>query len=168
MSVSFDTQINEKDLYRFNMRMAYTSMSGILSLLFAVFIVGVMIFSDSMQDATTAPFYILIAIFLVAATPISLYFQSKQRIKTNEVFSKPLHYELADEGIVVSSELVDEPDTLPWEYIYKIKTTKDYIYIYSSRQNAFIIPKEQVAEQVDTILTSLEAKLPEHKLQIKR
>ncbi len=79
----------------------------------------------------------------------------------------PLKYELLDSGLRVSSPTTEEPSELPWEYIYKISTWKDYLLIYSNRVNAYIIPKADIQNEYGAALDYIKNHVEDYKLQIK-
>ena len=86
---------------------------------------------------------------------------------TQEVFKHPLTYELTESGIMVSSPASEEPAELPWEYIYKISTWKEYLLIYSNRVNAYIIPKEDIKDVYSPTIDYIKKHVEDYKLQIK-
>ena len=147
MSAEFDIQINAKDLYRFNMRQAYTSSQGPISIVIAIltFVMAGVTFSKG--SIGYGILYVGIGILFLAYIPVTLLTRSKSTMKKNAVLSGVLHYHVSDEGIAVSQG--EEQGLLEWNMIYKLITTNRYVLIYSNRVSAYIIPREQVAEQYE-------------------
>jgi hypothetical protein len=168
MSVKFDVQLTAQDMYRFNLYHAYTSSQGILSLLFGIVILIIVFVSYGLEGLSTAYPYVLIAVFLIVYVPIALKLQSKHQINASEVLSRPLHFELTEEGVVVTSEAVAEQAVLPWDSIYKAVTTRHNFLIFSNRVNAYIVPKEQVREQLPRIYDAFASHCQDYRLHIKR
>ena len=86
---------------------------------------------------------------------------------TQEVFQFPLTYELIETGIKVSSPASEEPAELPWEYIYKVSTWKEYLLIYSNRINAYIIPKDDIKDVYAPAIDYIKNHVEDYKLQIR-
>lgn len=142
MNLQFNTQLTAKDLYRFNMRNAYTSTQGILSIICAALVVFVFIWRF---DRLTVPYmilFIILAIVFIIYIPVSLWLRSNQVFKNNEIFKEPLTYSFTDEDITVTSPSAQEEEAhLRYDDIYKVVVTKGYILIYTNRISAYIIPR---------------------------
>ena len=82
--------------------------------------------------------------------PGNLYLRSKRQISTSEVLKNALHYRIDDAGVHVSQN--GQTADLEWKQIYKMVSSKNQLLIYSSRVNAYVIPKEAVQEQYQTIV----------------
>ena len=169
MSVKFDVKLTADDMYRFNIHHAYTSLQGILSLVMGAFIIGVIVLSGQFHDIGTAAPYIALALVFLLYIPMTLRFRSKRQILMSDILKNVLHFELNEEGVVVTSEGEQgEQATLPWEYVYKAVTTKTNFLIYSNRVNAYIVPKEQVKDQLPAIYEMFEKHVEAYRLKIKK
>ncbi|QFJ54697.1 YcxB family protein [Pseudobutyrivibrio xylanivorans] len=165
-STSFSVKIKEEDLYRFNLHHAYTSSQGIISVVLFILLIAVWILRFPQLSLIYKVLYPVIATVFLLYIPMSL----KLRVKTQmqqEVFQYPLTYELVDTGIKVSSPSTEEPAELPWEYVYKISTWKDYLLIYSNRVNAYIIPRKDIKDVYEPIIDYIKNHVEDYKLQIK-
>ena len=69
----------------------------------------------------------------------------------SEVLRGTLHYEVDEEGLHVSQK--EESALLPWEQIYKMVATKHNVLVYSSRINAYVIPRAQLGESYAALQT---------------
>lgn len=165
-NLRFSTKITESDLYRYNIHHAYTSTQGIFSIIIAALLLGAWIFGFDNISQTYKILYPVIALLFIVYIPLNLKLRAKQQINT-EVFLHPLNYELKDTGIVITSETVEEPAELPWNYVYKIVTWKEYLLVYSNRVNAYIIPKADIAGQYDQIIDFIKSHVEDYKLTIK-
>ena len=168
MSVKFDVKLTSEDMYRFNIHHAYTSLQGILSLAMGAFIIAVIIISGQFQEFITAVPYVALALIFLLYIPITLWFRSKRQISMSDVLRETLHFELNDEGIVVTSDALEEQALLPWKQVYKAVTTRHNFLIYSNRVNAYIVPKAQVEEQLSEIYEAFEKHCEDYRLKIKR
>ena len=165
--ISFDAKITEQDLYRFNLRTVYSSSQGIISVVLAIAVL-VIAFTKK-EDFTGNQFalYVLVAILFAVYIPLDLKVRTKARLKTTASLRNPLHYELGEDGIRVVSEAAEEDALLPWEYVYKIVTTKNALLIYSNRVNAYIIPRSAIDEQYSSIKDYVGTHVEDYKLTLK-
>lgn len=91
--------------------------------------------------------YIIVGILVLLYVPFSLKGRVKMIMKTNEVFSKPLHFEIDEKNIKVSQG--DEMAQLPWEQVYRFVANDKRILIFSNRKNAYILSKEQLGDSYE-------------------
>lgn len=188
MPLQFNVKITEKDMYRFNMYHTYTTMQGYLSIFIAIgiFIVSTLTFG-TIETVYTVLYYCFSVVFLFYF-PVILYLKSKSQIHASAILQEPLHYEFREEGLFVSSEVVtsieeseqeqEEEDpivldaalqssTLKWSDIYKIVTTKNELYIFSNKINAYIIPKSYVEHDIAAIKELLARNVENYRVQVK-
>ncbi len=165
-NIKFSAQIKEDDLYKYNLHHAYTSNQGIISVILFVLLIAVWIMQFSQLSLVYRALYPIIAIVFLLYIPMSLKLRVKNQMQ-QEVFKHPLNYELLETGVKVSSPASEEPAELPWAYIYKISTWKDYLLIYSNRVNAYIIPKQEIASDFDIIVDYIKKHVEDYKIQIK-
>lgn len=156
MEARFSVSMTVKDMYRFLLRHAYLSRSGIISLLISL---GALVMFIVRFDSLD-PFYRMCLLFAAALFtiifPIQLSFQATKAVKLNPVFQRPLEYIINDEGITVCQG--EETVLLPWSGVFRTVETKTQIVIYSSVKNAFIFPKDQLKEQADIVKKLIESK----------
>lgn len=165
--VRFKAKITFKDLYLFNIRHIYTGKQGIGSIALAI-ICGVLCayYWNSVTVAYRA-LYIAMGAFMLFYIPASLFTRVKMQMGYQKPLSEALDYELNDEGVKVTSTVVNDSATLPWDMIYKIVTRKDNLYIYSARNSAYIIPKSEIGDSYQAACEVFKQKLPEYKLELK-
>ena len=165
MSTEFDIQINANDLYRFNMRQAYTSSQGPFSIIIAILVFvmsGVTFYKGSIGYGIL---YVGIGILFLCYIPVTLLTRSKNTMKKNKVLSGVLHYHISDKGIEVSQG--EEQGLLEWNMIYKLITTKQYVLIYSNRVSAYILPKDQIADRFEAFSEIAHKNLESYRIRMK-
>lgn len=163
--VSFDIKLSPEDLYRFNMYQNYTSLNGIVSILIGIIsfvMAGIAWDSNSVQYMFL---YIIVGIIILLYIPVTLWGRAKRTIKTNKVLAGTLHYTLTQKAVRVMQE--DQEGELPWDQIYKMVCTGRQVLIYSSRINAYIIPKEQLGEKFDDVVGFARKQLPPYRFKAK-
>ena len=165
MQIDFDVQLTEKDLLRFNIRQAYTGLQGWISVIFAVVVFGLAGQGLGQGAYGSAAMYVAIGVFVLLYVPLELRRRAKRTFKTNEQLSQKLHYSFSDDAIRVRQG--EETGELPWNLVYKVVSNKQQLLIYSSRINAYVIPREQVAEQYDAIRELAGKALPANRVKLK-
>lgn len=165
MKTEFDITLTEKDMYRFSMHHAYTSSQGILSILIAAVCFVLAFYArGSMEPMYTflyAGFGALFCVYL----PFQLYLRSRQQILKSEVLKNALHYTIDQTGVHTSQN--DASADLLWEQVYKIVATRHNVLIYSSRVNAFVIPRSQIGAEYKTIQKIAASNLPPYRFKMK-
>ena len=163
MKLEFDVKLSVKDLYLFNLGQAYKGMQGIISLIIPAGIFAYAVYEWGKVSLGTSILNIGIGILLLVYVPISLYLRSAKIIKSDEVLSKPLHYEVSEEGILVTQG--EASAQLEWNQIYRMVASGKYIRIYTNRINAYIIPKEQINGNYDEVIALAKSKLEKFRLK---
>ena len=153
MSVEFDVNMTCGKMYDYMLRHTFTSFAGIVGeLLGIVLVVGFFAYGQWL--------YLILGIVCVFYQPVALYMRARRQVKTNPVFSKPLHYRLDDNGITVTSG--EDSDTLSWDKMYRAVSTSRSVIIYTNRINACIFPKDDMGagkdDAVKIISTHMDAK----------
>ncbi len=167
MNLKFDVKMTTKDLYKYNLRNAYSGMQGILSIICAALVVFVFIWKFDSLSLVYKALFIALAIAFLLYIPIALYLRSKQVIAKSDVFREPLTFVFSDEEINIQSPVATEEDEtlLPWADIYKVVKTKSLILIYTNRVSAYIIPLEQITDKEKEIIDALKSKVEGFKLR---
>ena len=153
MSVEFDVNMTCGKMYDYMLRHTFTSFAGLVGeLLGIVLVVGFFAYGQWL--------YLILGIVCVFYQPVALYMRARRQVKTNPVFSKPLHYRLDDNGITVTSG--EDSDTLSWDKMYRAVSTSRSVIVYTNRVNACIFPKDDMGavkdDAIAVISTHMDAK----------
>ena len=70
MNLKFDVKMTAKDLYKYNLRNAYTGMQGILSILFAILVIFVFIWKFDALTLVYKLLFIALAVAFLVYIPI--------------------------------------------------------------------------------------------------
>lgn len=165
MKTEFDITLTGKDMYRFSMYHAYTGFQGIVSILIAILCMVVACATYGSVEVTYTALYAGFALLFLFYVPCNLYIRSKRQILTSEVLRHALHYVVDEAGIHTSQK--GESADLPWEQVYKAVSTKSNVLIYSSRINAYVIPKGQIAKEYEVLKDIAKKNLPAYRFKIK-
>lgn len=165
MPLKFDITLTAEDMYRFNMYQTYSGFHGWFSIAFSILIFVVAGVTRGKIEAAYTALYIVFGIVFLVYPPVSLYLRSKRTLAMSEVLRGTLHYEVDEEGLHVSRK--EESALLPWEQVYKMVATKHNVLVYSSRINAYVIPRAQLGESYAALQTQAAAHLPAYRLKMK-
>ena len=150
MSVEFQVTITDKDMFRFNIYHAYHGFQGIVATMAGIWALITAGLTYGKVELVYTILYIVFGIVFLFYVPGSLYLRSKRQISSSEVLKNALYYRIDEEGVHVSQG--EQTADLQWKQVYKMVSNKNQLLIYSSRVNAYIIPKEAVAHQYPTIV----------------
>lgn len=150
MSAEFEVTITDKDMFRFNIYHAYHGFQGILATLVGVWVLLMAVITFSKVNIFYTILYVVLGIVFLIYVPGNLYLRSKKQISSSDVLKNSLRYKIDDAGVHVSQG--EQAADLEWKQIYRMVSTKNQLLIYSTRVNAYIIPKEAIEEQYETIL----------------
>lgn len=165
MPIEFDIKITDKDMYRFNLYHAYTGFQGIFATVIGIAVCAVAILTFGKVEVTYSMLYLLFGIIFLVYVPVSLKMRSKRQILTSPVLKETLHYRVDEAGIHVS--VGEQSADLEWKMIYKMVSTKSNLLIYSSRINAYVIPRTQLGDKYEAVRDLAKRKLEAYRLRMK-
>ncbi|MBO6214049.1 MAG: YcxB family protein [Lachnospiraceae bacterium] len=169
MPIEFDVKPTQKDYYKFNMRHTYTSFNGIITIVVGIVVI---ILAFLMRERLTTPYFLL---YLVLAVAFMVYYPfhywvGAKRLAAISDLNGGIHFRVEDDGIHVSMKPggtgTEQTEVMTWDMFYLALATKEYIYMYSSRVNAYIVPKSVLGDKLETFLGLLREKLPEHRRRL--
>ena len=164
MEAKFEVKMTPKIMYDFMMYHTYRSMSGILGVILGIAAFVMFGVTLGKTDLSYSIVYLLFGVWFILYLPVSLYTKSKRQVEKSEVFKKPVTYLLNDEGIRIIQD--EENAQCAWENIRKVCRTGKSILIYSGKRNAFVLPKEAIGEQYDTLVTIVQKNMPKKKVKL--
>lgn len=90
----------------------------------------------------------LIWLVLVAILVLNIKRQLKNTGKAAATLvGRIMEFEVDETGILERDAETEAEIHLPWEHIHEVDEIKDYLFIYVSRNQCFIIPKAQLGEE---------------------
>ena len=166
MKVSFDIKLTANHLFKFNMMQSYKGMQGVLSILLPMLIFAYAVSSYGQVSIGSTLVYTGLGIMFLVYVPLSLWLRVNKIIKDeNNALSKTLHYDFEEEIIRVS--VGEENVEFKWENIFQMKATKDLVFLYTNRINAYIFPKEQLGENYEKLSELAHKKLEKYRIKMK-
>ncbi|MCD7826791.1 MAG: YcxB family protein [Clostridiaceae bacterium] len=159
--IEFDVKLKVSELYRFTMRHAYFSLSGIFGLLFSFAAIVLAVVNRDGYEPSTLLLLAFVGVLFPVVQPLILYFKCRAQVRKNENINASLHYILMEEGITVRQD--EQEAEVKWYDIRKVVATKKSLYLYMSAMRAFIFPKEQCGGQFDTVCTLVKEQVRKYK-----
>ena len=159
MREEFDVRMTASALYDYNMYQTYSSVAGIVATVFGALLLIV-------YAATRQPAFAFGGVVVILYSPFALYFNAKKQVKLNPTFRNSIHYTLDDEGVTVSQG--DEELTVAWENMLKARSTEQSIFLYTSKNSAWIFPKKDLGEKKYDIIELISTHMPPSKVNIKQ
>lgn len=159
MKVEFDIKITAADLYDYMLAHTYSGFSGLFGS-----IVGALFIIYSVSSGVW--YYLAAGIVILFYIPCSLFMRAKKQAATNEFFKKPIHYTLSDEGVTVTQGEYEM--TQPWAIVVKATSTNRSLLLYTSKVNAWIFPKRELAEKREEVIQMISTHVAPDRVKIKQ
>ncbi len=153
--ISFSVTIGKKELYRFLMYSVYHSLQGVVAIFISIMALALLALSWQNSNPAMKVLLLILGLYYIIGKPVTLYMKARLQAM-QDVFKTPLCFTVDDEGILVQQG--EESAELPWEGVYKIVSTKNDIYLYTTRIYAYTIPKAQTGEAWKELMTIAEKK----------
>ncbi|MCR5719057.1 MAG: YcxB family protein [Lachnospiraceae bacterium] len=156
--IEFDIKIGSDDLYDFKLKHTYSSSSGIVGTTFGAVLIVLSFYKQS-------PLPLVLGLIVLFYQPVVLWINSKKQAILNNVYKKPLHVVIDDEGVTVSQ---DETETkCAWDDFRKAVSTTRSIILYNTGINAVIFPKKQLGDKKAEVIAAISRNMPPARVNIK-
>lgn len=149
MEVKASVQLTVKQMYEFLMLHTYSTTSGLIGLVLSIG--GYIGFFYMLQMEGANPMYIAMlfatGMLFTVVQPFMIYRNAKKQVKAYE--EAPMEYTVSKRGIDVKQS--EKTGFSSWDEITKVTSTKRLVMFYTSRVHAYVIPKEDIGDQMDTL-----------------
>ena len=154
----FDVKMTTEDMMAFMLRQQYGGFRG-LAFMFVDFAL-ILSLCWKWDDLSTATRLIMLIVIIVLnlIEPFQLYLKANAQVRYSERLQAANHYVLTKDGITISQG--EQSLGFKWGHIYKYVNSRKRVFVYTSRASAFVIPKEDVDEEIIDYLVTM---LKEHK-----
>ncbi len=154
MTITFDVNMNAKELFKFSMNNTYRKVTGILWILFSIGAAFVTVYTWGDVDISRSILMIVLASLFTVVNPILTWMRVKLQAKTNKSFAKPLTYTIDEQGITVSQDELS--DSVKWNEIWKAVKYGRQVVVYITNVRAFVFPVDCIGDKYDDLVTLLE------------
>lgn len=139
-SIECEVTVRTKDMRSFLFSHNYSSFSGWFGVIISLIALVMVIAGREKYGTAEICILIFLALLFTVIRPLQIVNQAKRQVARQDMFKKPIRYNVCKEGIVISQG--DEFANVLWADIRKLKETKrQYLYI-RRRLWHFILPKE--------------------------
>lgn len=159
-------KIQSGDMHHFLVQQNYRSFSGLFGVFCSTVAVVYLLFTFRTNPTSSNIILALIGALFLIVQPIQLKLSSVQKVQMVPMFQEPLEYTLNENGIKVEQK--EEEAQIAWEDVSKVRETGKSIFVYTSPLSAFIFPKVQYQEQVDTVKEIIKEHVKEDKCKWKK
>ncbi len=151
MEVKATVKLTAKELYGFLMHNTYSTFGSYIGVLLSLGSIVGFFYMLGMPDVNPAFLVALLVIGLLftVVQPLMLYSKAKKQVKVNEAINASLEYNISKSGIKVTQG--EQSAFTTWDEIVKVTSTKNLVMLYTSRVNAYVIPKKDLKEGISEL-----------------
>ena len=156
--MKFQIKVGGAELFRFNLRHTYHSLSGLVGLALSI---GALILAAITWDQNAGyqmAILIFIGCYYTVLHPWMLRTRAYSTAKNQEMFMEPMEYEFQEEGFFVRQKEAEA--FYKWEDIARAISTKKDLILYTDKVHAHILPKAQMDGRQEQVISLLKEKLP--------
>jgi len=146
LDLEFDVKITTGALYDFKLQHTYKKPITILATVLGFFC----IYLFFAREDTTRILFLILGVAFIVYEPLTAIYRSYIQAKLMPSFQEPLHYRFCEEGIEVSQN--GECQMAKWEQCVKACNTRKSIIVYTSKVNAFILPRVDLGSQTEDVI----------------
>lgn len=136
------TKLSEKDYINSNFILLYSKVSiKIFTTLISIFLVLTIV----LAVLSYSPYsQIFVPLAMLIVMPFMTYFSAKRNFDTNKMTGETIEYQFDNSYFSIKGESFS--GSLPWERVYKVTQTKNWILVWQNMRNANPIPKRDISE----------------------
>ncbi len=166
--VTFSTHITQQEFTRFNY---YTFYSQPIGIILTIIGVGMWIavlyyfFNPTIMGDQFPLTQLIFAIFATILMPLFIYRNARKNYHKKSRIIEEMHYFLNEDWIEIKGETFQSK--LNWEKIYKVKETKSWFLIYTSKVVSYVIIKNDLNKEQLLVFRTIIQKIPNLKTSLK-
>lgn len=148
-----------KHLFDYMLYHTYTSLAGIMATAAgSMMIIG--------YTTTHKLIYLIAGIIVILYLPWNIFLLAKKRALTTPEYAFPITYSMEEEGIRISQQ--DKSDLLEWSMVTKVVSTPSSILVYTGKNNATILPKQEMGKNKEGIIRHISTHVNPDKVKIRQ
>ncbi len=164
-SIKFDVKMTTKYMFEFLYVNSYSGSRGIINYCFSLIAILALIFGygDSVYSMVAL---VVLALMFTVIDPFLLFVKAMRQVRVTQAFKNAITYEFKKEGFFVSQGT--EMQEAPWEMILLAKETMGSIILFTGNNNAIILPKKCIGENLNDFKALLHEMRPAESAKIKK
>ncbi|MBE5902196.1 MAG: YcxB family protein [Lachnospiraceae bacterium] len=163
-------QLTSKDFLTFQMYHAYHRVQTWVFTILGAAITVLAFTMFNKVEITYSLIYLACGLFFVGYTPLHLRNRAKMAFRGDSPLTKAMTYHFDEQGVTVhfvdpQAETEEESEvesSVTWEQVYRVRVTKEAVYLYTSPRNASILPLEQIGDKQNALKELFQKELKGH------
>ena len=149
MRAEFDVKMSQKVMFDFLLSHRYGSISGWIGVVIGVIVLAMVVVTWGDVPIASSMLYLFFAVYFLPLQPLLLYFRAVRQVKLNPMYKEPLHYVIDESGITTSQKEAEAH--IDWDQVVMIKKTSYSLLLYTGKRYSFVLPKECMKGQEQTV-----------------
>ena len=153
-------------MYDFLLHYNYKGFAGMVGPAFSILALGALLVSYSVLTKGQIILLIIASLLFTVINPLLLMLKAAKQIKLNPTFRDPILYTLGEDKVTVTQN--EESVSIPWKDVVEVTETKNNIIVYLSKVRAFVLPKENMGDQLPKVKELISRAAKNGKLRLKK
>lgn len=150
------TKMTQKEFVEANMILNYSRIATKIITVMGIVLLAAVVLMWVYMPGGSPSYLFIYPLILLALPPVATWLQARSVFRTSTRIGESLEYDFNDDFVAVKGESFNSQMT--WEKFYKVRQTKNWIFIYQSRLVASPISKKDLLpsdlEKLKAILTT--------------
>ncbi len=147
--VQVSIQVETMDMFFFMLQHTYHSISGICGILFSVAAFVILLWTWGTVDTAYMVLLAVCSALFTIVNPLMLFMKAAKQVVLNPAVKTPVFYLFGKEAFTMKQG--KEEASAEYRSLYRVRNTKNYIYLYGTGTRANIISKKQLGEQAQRV-----------------
>lgn len=148
-TIQVSIRVETTDMFFFMLKHTYRSISGICGVLFSVIAFGVLLWTYGTVNISYTILLAVCSALFTIINPLMLFTKSAKQVVLNPAMKTPIVYTFGKTGFTMKQG--KEEASAEYASLYRIRNTKNYIYLYGTGNRANIISKKQLGKDASTV-----------------
>lgn len=148
-NIKVTVKLKTADMFCFLMNYTYSSLAGIVGVLFSIGAVVLLVMLWGQLDIAYIFMLVVCALLFTVINPVLLWKKAKLQVNTSPALKEAMTYTFDEMGVHMA--LGNEKASVAWVDIFKIKKIFGRYMVYTSRIRANIIPVSALESEEDAV-----------------
>lgn len=148
-TVQVSVRVETMDMFFFMLQHTYRSVAGVCGVLFSVAAFVVLLWTWGTVNTSYMVLLGVCSALFTVVNPLMLFTKSAKQVVLNPAMKIPIVYTFGESGFTMKQG--KEEASAEYRSLYRIRNTKNYIYLYGTGTRANIISKKQLGQQAQKV-----------------